>query len=281
MMSLCIGWIRKVKDSEEIVLISDSCFSGGHRFMAAPKLFTVKRGDFALACAGSTTYSFAVIEHIRQAMDCNELINHRTYDLADMIHYVVDITNETLCHEKEKILYDETDFKMILGGYSWKFKRPMLRIIEYSPQDKRFFAHDVQSLKLSPIAIIGDTDAVAKAYPAIYRRLDEDGVEDGGNWDMQPLSVLLDYIKDPAYTTIGGAPQMVKVYPYLHSEPWGITDGVENRVYFYGRKLLKYEVFSHLIYNINTGKVSVMKVVDEKFKREYEKVPELKVEEKK
>lgn len=61
-MSLCIGWIRKTKVSEEVVLVSDSCFSGGHRFVAAPKLFAMSRGDFALACAGSTTYSFSMNE---------------------------------------------------------------------------------------------------------------------------------------------------------------------------------------------------------------------------
>lgn len=278
-MSLCIGWIRRTNDSEEVVLASDSCFSGGQRFMAAPKLFSVKRGDFALACAGSTTYSFSVIEHIRQAMDCNEQISRRKYDLVDIIHYIVDVTNETLGHEKEQIQSDETDFRMILGGFSWKFKKPILRIIEYVPRDKKYCAHEVKSLKLSPIAVIGDIDAISKVRTAIYKKLEADGVKDGGNWDMQPLSVLMDFIDDPYYTTIGGVPQLIKVFPYMRTQPWGVTYG-DNKVYFYGRRLLNYETFPHMIYNLTTGGVSFMKSVNEYYKREYEAVPKLNVEEK-
>lgn len=275
-MTLCIGWIRKTKTSEEIILASDSCFSGGHRFIAAPKLFSFKRGDFAIACAGSTTYSFSIMEHIRQAMDCNEPIRHRAYDLEEIIHHIVNITNETLCHEKETLGDFEMDFSMILGGYSWKRKRPVLRIIEYSPQMFKYYAHNVQTIKKTPVAVIGDKEVIAQARHAIFTQLDLDGVKDGDSFDMQPLSVLLDYIRNPKYTTIGGSPQLLKVYPFLRTLPWGFTSG-DKEIYFYGRKLLSYETFPYPIYNINTGEISYMKKIDEHYRRGSENVPELKV----
>lgn len=277
-MSLCIGWIRKTSVSEEVVLISDSCFSGGHRFVAAPKLFAVKRGDFALACAGSTTYSFSIIEHIRHAMDSNAPIRDRAYDIEDLVHNIVDITNETLCHEKEVIGDYEMDFSMILGGYSWKRKKPILRVIEYSSRQKKYYSHIVQTIKKTPVAVIGDKDAVMFARHAIFNKLESDGVQDFGAFNMQPLSVLMDFINDSKYTTIGGAPQLLKVYPFMKTLPWGFTKG-DGDVYFYGRKLLAYETFPYPIYNIETGEITYMKRIDDQYKRGTEVVPELKVEE--
>ena len=278
-MSLCIGWIRKTTLSEEVVLVADSCFSGGQRFMAAPKLFTSKRGDFAIACAGSTTYSFSIIEHIRQSFNCNEPISHRAYDFEDIIHNIVDITNETLCHEKEIIRNDEIDFKMIVGGYSWKRKKAMLRIIEYSPRQKKYYAHVVQTIKKTPVAVIGDRDAVMPARLAIFNQLEADGVQIGGAINMQPLYVLMDFINNPKFTTIGGAPQLLKVYPYMKILPWGFRYGKDTSIYFYGRKILDYETFPYPIFNLETHDITYMKVVDKQYKRGPEKVPALNVEE--
>lgn len=280
-MSLCIGWIRKTKVSEEVVLASDSCFSGGHRFMAAPKLFAMKRGDFALACAGSTTYSFAVIEHIRQAMDCNGPISRRAYDLEDIVHHIVDITNETLLHEKETIGIYETDFKMILGGYSWKRKKAILRIIEYAPRMKKYYSHIVKTIKKSPVAVIGDWDVVMPARKAIFDRLEADGINDGESFDMQPFAVLMDFIRNPKYTTIDGVPQLLKIYPFMNTLPWGFTYKDNSSIFFYGRKLLDYETFPYPIYNIETGEKTYMKSINEQYERCPEIIPELNVEDKK
>ena len=65
----------------------------------------------------------------------------------------------------------------------------------------------------------------------------------------------------------------------MRTQPWGVTYG-DNKVYFYGRRLLNYETFPHIIYNLATGGVSFMKSVNEYYKREYEAVPKLNVEEK-
>lgn len=279
-MSLCIGWIRKTKVSEEVVLVSDSCFSGGHRFVAAPKLFAMSRGDFALACAGSTTYSFSVIEHIRQAMECNTPISRRAYDLEDIVHHIVDITNETLHHEKECIDIYETDFKMILGGYSWKRKKALLRIIEYSSCMKKYYSHVVKTIKKTPVAVIGDLDVVMPTRKAIFDKLEAEGLRDGEPFDMQPFAVLMDFINNPQFTTIDGAPQLLKIYPFMNILPWGFTFGNDSSIYFNGRKLLAYETFPYPIYNIETGERTYMKTVNEQYERGPEMIPELNVKDK-
>jgi len=39
---------------------------------------------------------------------------------------------------------------------------------------------------------------------------------------MEPLEVLRDMIRDGGYPSIGGPPQMVKVYRYMHCKEFGI-----------------------------------------------------------
>ena len=42
-LTLCIGWILKVKHAKELCLVSDSCLSCGDWFYVALKIYTLKR----------------------------------------------------------------------------------------------------------------------------------------------------------------------------------------------------------------------------------------------
>ncbi len=101
-MTLCIAWVRKKSTTDEICVISDSCFTGGQRFLAAPKIFPLDRGDCVIACAGDTMYSFPVVEHLRQAFSLNKGLMDRSIDTTDLLHTIKDITNKVLFQETEK-----------------------------------------------------------------------------------------------------------------------------------------------------------------------------------
>ena len=101
-MTLCVGWIRKMKETEEICLASDSMFAGGgSRLPIAPKLFPILRGDCAIACAGNTGYTMPLVEHINHAVEINGPIRDRAYDFFHFIHLVEDVINSCLYQEKE------------------------------------------------------------------------------------------------------------------------------------------------------------------------------------
>jgi hypothetical protein len=263
-MTLCIGWIRSVGQSEEVCLIADSCFSGGQQFLAAPKLFPLNRNDCAIACAGYTGYSFPIVEHIMRSIEINQKLRDRASDISDMIHTIVDIANKCLYEEQDIQLTEDgsPEFSMIVAGYSWKLKRPYFKIISYDKNSKQMYAKDTQTIKGKPVAVIGDSNEINAVRKKIFDLLEHDLVPQGGDFDMQPLEVLMEYITNPQKRSIGGRPQMLKIYPFMKLLPVGfLHTNKEGKVLsYYGRPLLKYETFPYPIYDLEKKQFVYMKV---------------------
>lgn len=275
-MTLCVGWIRSVGDVEEVCLAADSCFSGGQRFHAAPKIFPLNRGDCALACSGDTTYSFPVVEHITRAIEINQKLRDRACDVTAIKHTIVDIANRCLFEEKEN-QSGEPNFQMIVAGYSWRLHRPFLEIVKYDKNAKLMRSETAPTIKGKPVAVIGDSERIMPARKRLFDMLEKDGIQQGGDLDMQPLNLLLEHINNPAIDTINGYPQMVKIYPFMKVLPIGflIQEKGKSIISYYGRPLLKYETFPYPIYNLSSRKFVYMKKTVEEFQLEHEELKSL------
>lgn len=279
-MTLCIAWVRMANESEEIVMAADSCFSGGQRFLAAPKLFPMRRGDCAIACAGMSQYSFPVVEHIFRAFDINQKLRERASDITDVIHTIVDIANRCLQEEKEPnsaaIPGEGPGFTMLIGGFSWKKKEPIFRILSFDWSSMKMTASSVPTIMGYQIAVIGDEDVVGPCRGKIHNKLVAEQ-QGGETLNMQPLDILMDYISDSKYTTIGGYPQLLKIYPFMNILPFGFLhrtkdsklnpdnllkgnddNGEQCFITYYGRPLLKYETFPYPIIDLRSKEIRYM-----------------------
>lgn len=156
---------------------------------------------------------------------------------------------------------------MIIAGYSWRWRKPIIREIRYNRQAKLMQAVTQPTLKRTQFALIGDYTREARRK--IFLKLENDGVVNGGEVDMQPFDVLMDYIKDPQISCIGGNPQMVKIYPFMNVLPFGFIDG-NNTISYMGRPLTDYETFPYPIINIETKEQTYMKEIREDLKRKPE-----------
>lgn len=58
--------------------------------------------------------------------------------------------------------------------------------------------------------------------------------------------------------------------------PIGFFYSEDNRIYFYGRPLLKYEIFPYPIYDVTEKVFKYMKVTSDKFELVHEETPKLK-----
>ena len=262
-MTLCIAWVRKKGISNEICVVADSCFTGGQRFLAAPKIFPLNRGDCVIACAGDTMYSFPVIEHIRHAIPLNQGLKERAIDLTDLLHSIRDITNKVLFQETEKQA-EGPNFSMIIAGYSWKLKQPIIRELKYKKSERRMVLHTPKTIKRTPFAVIGDE--VGAARRNIYLRLEADGIKDNGPVDMQPLDTLLDFINNDSIRSIGGVPQMAKVYPCLNILPFGFLNE-QRQLFHFGRPLMEYETYPYPIIDLVSREQTYMKTIRDEFER--------------
>lgn len=273
-MSLCIAWVRSFNNVDEIIIATDSCYSGGQRFFAAPKIFPLKRNDCAIACAGDTSYSFPIAEHISRAIDLNPMLSNRAIDFTDFRHYVLDLANKCLFEEQDPSTSPKgPEFQMILAGHSWKTREAYIYEIFYDKCIKKMNYRTQSTIKKTKFAVIGDcTPTVRKA---IFDKLNSEGLPDGGRIDMQPLEVLYQFISDktPQTYPIGGYPQMVKIYPYPNVLPIAIKlKNATNHdiITYFGRPCLKYEMIPFPIYDVEQKKMLYMKKVDDGFSLEPE-----------
>jgi len=277
-MTLCVGWIRKMKETEEICLAADSMFTGGgSRLPVAPKLFPISRKDCAIACAGNTGYTMPLVEHINHAVEINGPIRDRAYDFLHFVHLVEDVINSCLFHEKEVQENDRIgpDFSMILAGYSCKKKQSLLYTIEFDNGLKKMIAKPANSIMGQPVAVIGDYELIPQVRYKIHKAFEKAGLMKGDTFGYEPLDVLTEYINDGTIETVGGHLQMIKVYPYMNVLPIGFYYPETDRIYYYGRPLRRYETFPYLIFDMRTKDFTRMKVNSKDFELVSEKTKPL------
>jgi hypothetical protein len=139
------------------------------------------------------------------------------------------------------------DAVFVLAGYSWKFDRWRIWTLYFDGGIERFTfrpagswpgGHDRKFL-----AVIGDSVPAARSRLTEILRAKKRLTSGGFDWE--PLQVLSSMITDGRFPSIGGSPQVVKVYKSLRvvpfAVPWPDVDG-SPWVSFMGRPLLDYEV---------------------------------------
>ena len=134
----------------------------------------------------------------------------------------------------------------MFGGYSWREQQFRIWQLVYRPQIDAFGFRPVSNWPgqdgIKVIAFAGDEirDARARLVALLRQR----GKLQSGSLNMEPFEVLRDMIRSLAFPTIGGAPQVAKVYRYLRTQyfsvRWPTGQGVPHVL---GRPALKYEQF--------------------------------------
>jgi hypothetical protein len=230
-MTIAVGWVRKVKNCEELVFISDSRLCGGHRWDECPKIMTMPCESCVLCFAGDTGYAYPMMMQVNYAMSEYNKIRTRAMDVSDLNGYVLKHIN----HLSQSV-YDmaspdgQSENEFIFGGYSWTEKKFKLWRYCYDKTNKKF-KKDGTSRWILPhvpgsIIIIGDQ---RETYKKVLRSILQEkygpqGVNNGGNGlDMEPFEALRNMLREAKHIdTIGGAPQMVKSYQYMNSRPVGV-----------------------------------------------------------
>lgn len=152
----------------------------------------------------------------------------------------------------------------LFGGYSWIKKDFQLWSVSYRSGDKCFVADPAKWLAFSKqagrivlrkrkkttgehnlgrIEFAGDQAVLAKEL--LLERVNAKGRgKHHAPLDMEPFEVVRDMLRDPKHAeTIGGAPQIVKVYQYMRTAAVGVywPNKRKGKVHLQGRACLGYE----------------------------------------
>jgi hypothetical protein len=221
-MTLCVSWIRKVNNSEELIFATDSCLSGGERWHSGVKLFELPRKDCLISFAGETNRTYPLILNLISSIKFDEHLSNTHTDISEVLDYLVNLFT-TLYNSIDfggtQADGEAEDFKFLFGGYSWKESRFKLWEIKYLGDTSAFIHNEIDETTMF-FSFIGDE--IEKAEELLEEEQKNSGKRFSNNFDMEPFKVLLKMIRDGNYDTIDGAIQIAKIHPPGTSEFFGV-----------------------------------------------------------
>ncbi len=241
-MTLCVGWIRQVKDSQELIFATDSCLSAGERWDSGVKLFELPRRDSLICFSGYTVRTYPMILSLINALKYDKHASNPNYDVTLLVDYITSLFTDVVRQiyvERSKpttyedVLKEDPEFDFMFGGWSWKENQFKLWRIAYSSDAGGFIP--TSNYDRLVFEFIGDHVETAK------RKLEEEITAGGkilaGKFDMEPLKVLLQMIRETEFDSISGPIQLAKIYPPGIVELFGVyyPSIVQGKKTFLGR----------------------------------------------
>jgi hypothetical protein len=293
-MTIAIAWVRRIRDCEELLFAADSRLSGdGRIFDAAPKILALSRNDCAIAFAGLTQDAFPMMLQLSLAIQSYGPTRRRSIDLSELRSHVLKIFNgmssliSSDANVKGSPPDDMPSAEFLFGGYSWIKKEFVLWRIHFDRGLGRFVARESQWAYFRPgesglrisylpkvermnalgrIAFAGDQWLNARLlFSAEMSRRRRAG-EELSKMDLEPFDILVNMLRDvDKSSTIGGAPQLVKVYQYSKNVSFPIywPNKVSGTVFLQGRPCVGYERLDTMVLDpdnhsapVSTGKYS-------------------------
>ena len=150
--------------------------------------------------------------------------------------------------------WHDVELEFLFGGWSWRDQAFLLWRLYWSRRERRMRHDPVETSRLGKVRFIGTRDRERvdpsnEVVGAAKRALSELLRNKHGRLaretplDMEPWEVLVALLRTGEYPTIGGAPQLAKVYRYMNTRTFAVRwPNAEGRVTLMGRQLLGGEV---------------------------------------
>lgn len=223
-MTLCISWIRKTSDSEELIFATDSCLSGGERWNSGVKLFQLPRTDCLISFSGFTGRTYPLILNLINSLKYDKYVLNQNHDITQLLEYVTELFTEiikTVTPRHGTTLEEdlrESPFDFLFGGWSWRQNSLKLWRIFYSFDSEGFvFEENYERIVFSMIG-----DKLDEARNKLQDEMIKNNRIMAGFLDMEPLKVLVEIIRDSGIDIISGPVQFAKIYPPGVTEVFGV-----------------------------------------------------------
>lgn len=264
-MTLAIAWLRRIKDCEELIVASDSRLSGGRTLDSCAKILLLPRSDAFLCCAGETDITYPLAIQVVTATSAYQRSAERALDLCDLRGHILKILNKAVSEMRTPVkeLKSPGRFtEFLFGGFSWIRKRFFIWRISYSAGQGRFFHSPAPSWfhGRAPIHFAGDWRT--KAKDKLCRLLlSRKGITPRSNaeftFDWEPFEVLRELLRENSGdddVTIGGPPQLAKIYQHMNAKYVGVywPNWSSGQISIAGRPLLGYERTDYWILDPDT-----------------------------
>jgi hypothetical protein len=268
-MTLTVAWERATPTGSELVFASDSRLRLGGTWDAGPKVFRLPRSDALVAFAGDTLWAYPIVFQTIATMDSNESSRSRYYDLASARGLAMR-SMDAMMRSADAVTggWHNVELEFLFGGWSWRDQEFLIWRLAWLRSERRMRHDRVKPSRLGKVRFIGTrdrdkTDPTREVVGAAKRRLSEILRSKHGQLsadirlDMEPWEVLIDLLRSGQYPTIGGPPQLAKVYRYMNTCIFAVRwpDG-DGQVTLTGRELLGGEVTDAPVIDPDTPNVA-------------------------
>jgi hypothetical protein len=254
-MTLTVAWERDLPNGSELLFASDSRVRQGGYWDTCPKVFRLPRGDALLAFAGETLWAYPIAMQTIAGIEAYGPSRRGHYDLRATRGHVMRTVNQMMISGSAATEgWHDITFEFLFGGWCWQKSEFLLWRLFWSIPESRLKHEAIDRSPVGRVKFIGDrghgeSDPSYKVVSQAKSRLSDLLLEKHGKLDletrldMEPWTVLVERIRSKEHPTLGGPPQLAKVYRSMNSTVFAIRwpDSRGERTLL-GRKLLAYEV---------------------------------------
>ncbi|GAA4473496.1 hypothetical protein [Phytohabitans houttuyneae] len=269
-MTLVVAWLRKNDSLYELVVASDSRISGGESWDACPKVMALPRPGTVMAMSGDAAEAYTFL--LQAINTCNLLDGNLTgrtglrYFAKKLRDAYADLRNHVSDLPFGQKKADTPKLDVAVFGWSWRDLRFEGYSFSYDPEGV-LRMHNIPSLRREaayPLHLMGDaaSDARRRIHQLMkVRELprpmrgdpESSQVAHDAFLQWEPLEVIVEMAQDEEARTVGGTPQVIRIYQYGQAEAfvWR-TDDAD---YFGGRPVQSPERFDRRIMRLQQGEV--------------------------
>jgi hypothetical protein len=268
-MTIGVAWIRRWSSSEELWIASDSRLTDSEKIWdACPKLLPLPRHGAVAGFSGSTAEAYPLLLQLANAINWYHAAADGTLEFFKLLSHLEHVTNAMMNQivsdpainslTSKRPNFSQSGDTLIIGGYSRAHGRMVIRALQYLSHERKWEFHHVPSRRSLGrdriIGIFGDNKSVSRFRYLLSLLLEERGIRSGQTFNYEPLEILVAMLRMPESsakrlpmdrrpTTIGGAPQIIRVLPGAQATvmavQWESKD--KTTIFLQGRETFRYE----------------------------------------
>jgi hypothetical protein len=270
-MTIGAAWISGSSESQQLWLATDSRLSGDEYIWDdCPKIMPLPRRDAVAAFSGYTGQAYPLMLQCSNAISGYRAASDGTLDFSRAVAHLQRVMNSMMDHiypdplvsgaSASKRPFSSDSDTLVIGGYSRQRRGLVIRALRYDAGENQWRFEHIRSRigagRQRVIKVFGDSRARNRFVYLLVKHLKELGVHgEDVPFNLEPLEVMAAFLRLPECitghqwpmdrrpSTIGGAPQVVQLYPGGRATPLAVhwdTGGVPG-VFIMGRRAFSYE----------------------------------------
>ncbi len=270
-MTIGAAWISGSSETQQLWFATDSRLSGdGNIWDDCPKIMPLPRRDAIVAFSGDTAQAYPLMLQCSNSINSYNGASDGTQEFLRVVAHLQRVMNSMMDHvypdprlsdvataERPFSSYGDT---VVLAGYSRQHVGLVIRALHYQPGENQWRFERIRSRigagQQRIIKTFGDSRARNRFNYLLVKHLKDNGTHGQDvPFKLEPLQVMASFLRLPESrtdhqwpmdrrpSTIGGAPQVVQLYPGAQATPLAVqweAGGVPG-VFIMGRRVFSYE----------------------------------------